>query len=154
MRKSLVTGGVVLFWCLSVAAQPVEKGQSICYEVQNAVNALVDYTQTSCLPAAGKTGTLSFIVLSSQPVFFVEASKKAWLLVVVASVGKTLNEQSSLKTDELCLSDVNLMKSRVAYVLPTSLAKSLQRQVYNEQIDLEEMYAAIKKNLVRKTVPK
>ena len=145
---------IAVLWSFSAAAQSVEKGQSICYEVQNAVNALVDYTQTSCLPSGGKAGALSFIVLSSQPVFSVEASKKAWLLVVVASIGKSLNEQPSVKTDELWLSDANLMKNRIAHVLPTSLAKSLQRQVYNGQIDLEGMYAAIKKNLVQKTIPK
>jgi len=153
MYKSVVAVLAIL-WSFSVAAQSVEKGQSICYEVQNAVNALVDYTQTSCLPSGGKAGALSFIVLSSQPVFSVEASKKAWLLVVVASIGKSLNEQPSVKTDELWLSDANLMKNRVAHVLPTSLAKSLQRQVYNGQIDLEGMYAAIKKHLVQKTIPK
>lgn len=153
MYKSAVAVLVVL-WSFSVAAQSVETGQSICYEVQNAVNALVDYTQTSCLPSGGKAGALSFIVLSSQPVFSVEASKKAWLLVVVSSIGKSLNEQPSVKTDELWLSDANLMKNRVAYVLPTSLAKSLQRQVYNGQIDLEGMFVAIKKNLVQKTIPK
>ena len=85
---------------------------------------------------------------------FVEASKKGWLLVVVASIGKILNEQPSVKADEIWLSDTSLMKSRVAYVLSTALAKSLQRQVHNEQIDLEGMYAVIKKNLVQKTISK
>lgn len=145
---------VIIFWSLSAEAQSVEKGQSICYEVQNAVNTLVDYTQTSCLPSAGKDEAFSFIVISSKPVFSVEASKKAWLLVVVASFGKTLNEQPPIKVDELLLSDTNLMKGRIAHVFPASLAKSLQRQVYNGQIDLEGMYAVIKKNLVQKTISK
>ncbi|MNR66060.1 hypothetical protein D3C85_1893670 [compost metagenome] len=65
-----------------------------------------------------------------------------------------MNDQPSIKVDELWLSDVNQMKSRVAYAIPVSLAKSLQRQVYNGQIDLSGMYAAIKKNLVQKTVSK
>ena len=65
-----------------------------------------------------------------------------------------MNEQPSVKTDELWLSDANLMKNRIAHALPTSLAKSLQRQVYDGQIDLEEMYVAIKKNLSKKTIPK
>jgi hypothetical protein len=154
MRKSFVFVTVALLWSLSAAAQSVKKGQSICYEVQNAVNALVDYTQTSCLPGGGKAGALSFIVVSSKPVFSVEASKKGWLLVAVASVGKTLNEQPLVRIDGLWLSDSNLMKSRVAYCFPASLARSLQRRVYNGQIDLEGMYAAIKKNLVQKTIPK
>lgn len=145
---------VVFFWSLSAVAQSAEKGQSICYEVQNVVNALVDYTQTSCLPTAGKAGALSFIVISSQPVFSVEASKKGWLLIAVAAIGKTLNEKPSVKADELWLSDANQMKQRVAHVFPTSLARSLQRQVYDGQIDLERMYAVIKKNLVQKSIPK
>ncbi len=96
MRKSFLVAAVAFFWSLSVAAQSVEKGQSICFDVHNTVNALVDYTQTSCLPSGGKAGAISFIVLSSQPVFSVETSKKGWLLVVVASIGKTLNEQPSV----------------------------------------------------------
>lgn len=154
MRKAIIVGGVWLLWCLSASAQSVEKGQAICYEVQNAVNGLVDYTETKCLPTEGKAGALSFIVISSQPVFSVEASKKGWVLVAVASIGKSLNEQPSVKVDELWLSDVNQMKGRVAHVIPVSLAKALQRQVYNGQIDLDGMYSAITKNLVRKTVPK
>ncbi len=90
MRKSFLVVAVAFFWSLSVTAQSVEKGQSICYEVQNYVNTLVDYTQTSCFPCSGKAGALSFIVLSSQSVFSVKESKKAWLLVV-GSFGKTLN---------------------------------------------------------------
>jgi len=109
MRKLFLIAAVAFFWALSVAAQSGEKGQSICYEVQNVVNALVDYTQTSCLPSRGKAGALSFIVLSSQPVFSVEASKKAWLLVVVGAIGKSLNERPSVKADELWLSDANLI---------------------------------------------
>jgi hypothetical protein len=75
-------------------------------------------------------------------------------LVAVASVRKTLNKQPSVRTDELWLSDSNLMKSRVAYFFPASLAMSLQRRVSNGQIDLEEIYASIKRNLVLKTIPK
>lgn len=154
MHKSFVFVTVALFWALPTVAESLEKGQSICYEVQSAVNSLVDYTQTTCLPGAGKAGALSFIVVSSKPVFSVEASKKGWLLVAVASVGKTLNEQPSVRTDELWLSDSNLMQRRVAYSFPATLAKSLQRRVSNGQIDLEGMYSAIKMNLVQKTIPK
>jgi hypothetical protein len=154
MRKSFIFVTIAVFWPIAAVAQSVEKGQSICYEVQNAVNALVDYTETSCLPGGGKAGALSFIVVSSQPVFSAEASKKAWLMVVVASVGKTLSERPSLKVDELWLSDSNLMKNRVAYSFPAALAKSLQRKVSSGQIDLERFYAAITRNLAQRTIPR
>jgi hypothetical protein len=134
------------------AAQPIEKGQSICYEIQNYVNALVDYTRTSCVPAAGE-GALSFIVISSEPVFSVEASKKAWLLVVVAAVGKLMNDQPAVKIDKLFVSDANLMKGRVAYSFPATLTRSLQSKVFNGEMQVETMYAQIGKNLVRKDIP-
>src|SRR3990167_1748830 len=110
---------------ISASVQSIEKGQSICYEIQNYVNALMDNTQTSCLPSGGKEGALSFIVISSEPIFSIESAKKAWLLVVVGAFGKTLNDQPSIKVDELWLSDINQMKERVAFVLRANLAKSL-----------------------------
>jgi hypothetical protein len=142
------------FFSVSVAAQSLDKGQAICYEAQNMVNGLVDYTNTTCIPSLTSTGALSFIFLSSQPVFSSESSKKAWLLVVVASVGKIFNEQSSLKAGDLVVSDANQMKNRVAYTITVSTAKSLQRQVYSGQLGLEGMYTAISKSLVRKDIPK
>lgn len=135
-------------------AQDAAKGASICGEVQAVVNEMVDYTRTSCIPAGGKAGAISFICISDKPVFSVEASKKAWMLVMVASLGKTLNEQPSVKVDELYLSDANLMKNRTAYVLRAELARSLQRQIYSDQISLDEMYSTISRSLVKKTITK
>lgn len=145
----------VLFISSATFAQPAEKGEALCYQIQNSVNALADFTRTSCLPSAGSTpGSYSFIVLSSKPVFSVEASKKAWLIVAIAAAGDSLNKQSSVKADELWLSDTALMKNRTAHVFPAPLAKSLQRRVKNGQLDLEGMYSEIKRNLVQKTVQK
>jgi hypothetical protein len=79
-------------------SQSAERGQALCYQIEKMVNALVDYTQTSCLPTPGKgQGSQSFILLSSQPVFSVEASKKAWVLVAVAATGDALNKSASVK---------------------------------------------------------
>lgn len=155
MRKYVGAVLVVLFLSSVTFAQSAEKGEALCYQIQNSVNALADFTQTSCLPSAGSTpGSYSFIVLSSNPVFSVEASKKAWLIVAIAAAGDSLNKQSSVKADELWLSDAALMKNRTAHVFPASLAKSLQRRVKNGQLDLEGMYSEIKRNLVQKTVQK
>ena len=112
-------------------------------------NAIVDYTQTRCFPTGGKAGAFSFIVVSSAPVFSVEASKKAWQLVVVAAVGKLLNDRPTYKMDELIVSDTNLMKDRVGYALPASLAKSLQSRMFNGRTNLDAAYAEIQKSLVQ-----
>ena len=144
-----------MFICsVSVSAQSIEKGQAICYEIQIYVNALFDSTQTSSMPGGGKDEALSFIVISGDSIFSIEPAKKAWLLSVVGAVGKTLNDQPTTKVDELWLSDLNPTRSRVAFILPLSLVKSLQAEVSNGQIDIEEMYVVIQKNLVKKTLPK
>jgi hypothetical protein len=137
------------------SAQSAEKGQAMCYQIEKAINALVDYTHTSCLPTNGKSpGSHSFVLISSQPVFSVEPSKKAWLLVAVAVVGNTLNKNTAIKAGELWLSDVYLTKNRVAHVMSASTAKSLQRRIKADQISLETMYSEILKNLTPRSVEK
>ena len=152
IRTSLIA---LLFLPALGLAQSAEKGQAMCYQIEKTINALVDYTQTSCLPTGAKQkNAYSFILLSSQPVFSVEPSKKAWLLVAVAAVGDILNKSESVKAEELWLSDVNLMKNRVAHVFPAPLSKSLQRRVKAGQLGVEAMYSEISKNLTQKSIPK
>lgn len=144
----------LLFAGVRANAQSLEKGEAFCYGVQDYANALVTYTQTKCIPAGGsKPKSLSLILISSEPVFSVEASKKAWLLVLVGAVGKKLNDDSSAHLDELWFSDIDRMKERIGYVLPADLAKTLQRRIKADQIDLDQMYAEIQKKLTRREVP-
>lgn len=135
-------------------AQSADTGEAICYETENATNALAHFTQTKCLPSAGKAGALSLIFISSAPVFSVESSKKAWLIVVVAAAGEILNSKPRLQADELWFSDIRSMKSHIGYVLPATLAKSLQRKVYNGDITLDAMYSSIQSSLVQKIFTK
>jgi hypothetical protein len=44
------------------------------------------------------------------------------------------------------------MKGHIMYALPAALTKSLQRRIYSGQIDPEQMYAEIDKNLVRRKI--
>lgn len=136
----------------SAAAKASDQGQAICYEVQNAVNALVDYTTTKCLPITEKSGVLSFMVISSKPVFSAPAAQKGWVLVVVSALGKSLNDRGTIKTNELWLSDVSNTQQHTAYILPVSLAKSLQSKVYHNKISLSAMYSTITEHLHKRHV--
>lgn len=94
------------------------------------VNALVQFTRTMCLPSKGNPpGSRSFILISEKPVFLVEASKKAWIIVAVASIGSSLNDRPGIKADELALSDVNQAGNRLSFVMPAAIVKALQRRV-------------------------
>jgi hypothetical protein len=140
----------VAFIALSPVAQPILDEQAICTEIQGYVNLLVDYTKTACSPAGGSEGAFSFVVLSSEPIFSVEATRKPWLLAVVLSIGKAMNDQPDTKPGELYLADA---KARVAYFLPINIAKSLQNAVGTGQMKLGAMYKEIQKNLGRKELP-
>jgi hypothetical protein len=140
----------VAFVALSPVAQPVLDEQAICTEVQGYVNMLVDYTKTACSPAGASEGPFSFVVLSSEPIFSVEATRKPWLLAVVLSIGKAMNDQPDTQPGELYLADA---KARVAYFLPINIVKSLQNAVATGQMKLGTMYEEIQKALGRKELP-
>lgn len=133
----------------SVATQD---GRAACYEIEKAMNALATFTTTTCLPAKGKGGAVSFLLLSDASVFGVEKAEKAWLLVAVGAVGSVLNDQPSLRADEVLLSDMDHTRRRVGYVLPAASCRSLQRQVSRDQIDLATMYTSIRRQLVQREV--
>ena len=134
-------------------AQNADIGQSICYEAERTVNALADFTRTTCLPSRGrKAGTYGFIVLSGKAVLANDKSKKVWTLIATAAVGKALNDRPGVKGDELWLSDAPTMKRRQAYVVPASLAQSLQRRVHGGQISLDQMYAELGRHMKLRTI--
>lgn len=111
---------------------------------------LVDYTRTACTPAGASDGIFSFLVLSSEPIFSAETTKKPWLVAVVLSMGKAMNDQPDTKPGELYLADA---KARVGYFLPVNIAKSLQMAVATGQMKVEAMYKEIQKNMGRKELP-
>lgn len=104
---------VPLFLTVGVAGAAASNDRSLiamgfCSQMERLVNALVDYASTECLPNISDPKSTSFIFIADQPIFSVEASKKAWILVVVAAVGKTLNDDPSYSADKILKSDSKL----------------------------------------------
>jgi hypothetical protein len=144
----------MLLSSVSIADDGIYKAEAFCSRVAAEVDLLIEWTETVCIPTKGRQpGAYSFLIISAQPVFSAEKSKKGWLLVVVGSVGKNLNK-ISVKADELWLSDVNLTKKHVTHVLPANIAQSLQRKIKADQISIDTMYIEISKNLTKKNVSK
>jgi hypothetical protein len=141
-----------IFHVAPTLADEALEAAGLCHKIENFMNALVDYTNTKCLPAADR-GALSFILISEKSIFSVEASKKAWLIVTVGAVGKVMNTHKSIKSSDVFVSDLNMMKDRKSYKYPTALAKSLQRQAETDQIGIEDLYKQLHKALVPYIVP-
>jgi hypothetical protein len=139
---------VPLFLSVTVAGAAASNDRSLiamglCSQMERLVNALVDYASTECLPNISDPKSTTFIFIADKPIFSVEASKKAWILVVVAVVGKTLNDESSYSADKILFADVSMVKEKNYYTIRASLAKSLQHKVNSGQMNLATMWSEV-----------
>jgi hypothetical protein len=132
-----------------------DRAVAACADIEGMIDGLVDYTDTKCLPAAAAASAgASFIIISEQPVFSVDASKKGWLLASLGAVGFVLNEERpSFKADEVIFSDVQRMKERTGYVIKVSVLKSLQRKVKADELSLEAAYTEMLSGMRPMTLP-
>jgi len=146
----LAAAGVfaLLFLPAAVARAAPDDNQGLiamglCSEMEPLINTLIDYSYTKCLPnITGAKGT-TFIFITEKPIFAAEASKKAWVIVVVAAVGKTLNDKPSYRADKIFFADVSMAKDKSYYTVSAALAKSLQHKVYSGQMSAEAMWGQI-----------
>jgi hypothetical protein len=143
---ALILFSVVTFHVSVIQADEALEASGLCYKIQNFINALAHYTDTLCIPALGQQG-VTFLLLSKEPIFSVEASKKAWLVVTVGAVGNVMNLHHTVKASEVYVSDMNLMKNRQGFKYPVDLAKRLQRQAAEERLELDEFYGQLNRAL-------
>jgi hypothetical protein len=115
----------------------------LCSQMERLVNALMDYASTERVPNISDPKSTSFIFIVDKPIFSVEASKKAWMLVVIAAVGKTLNDNSSYSADQILLAELSMAKEKKYYATRASLGKSLQHKASIGQINLDTMWSEV-----------
>jgi hypothetical protein len=82
-------------------------------------------------------------VVSEQPVLSVPAAKKAWLLLIVAAVGKVLNDHPKLGCKALAMSDVASAQQKRSYALPCSSTKIIQSKINTDNLSPEAAWALI-----------
>lgn len=124
-----------------------------CYEMSNNINGLVDFTETKCIPSQDNKG-VSFIFISSKPIFSADKAKKSWLLTIAGAVGYTLNQHPKYKTDKIIVTDTNIIKERKGYSISSNIVKDLQNRIKSDKINIETMYKSINNNLKPYTVIK
>jgi hypothetical protein len=144
---ALILSSVVTLHVSVIQADEALEASGLCYKIQNFINALANYTDTLCIPALGQQG-VTFLLLSKEPIFSGEASKKAWLVVTVGAVGKVMNMHRTIKASEVYVSDMNLMKNRQGFKYPVDLAKRLQQQAAEEQLEIDDFYTQLNRALV------
>jgi len=139
---------------VAFAESQAAQGERLCRAIERNLNQLVDYTKTKCTPAGGRRkGTVSFILISEKPVFSAAAAAKGWLISAVGTVGHLLNAEPSIKADEIIVSDIKLMGNRKGFILLAAVAKRIQRQVKDGEINLEQFYSRLIKALTTYNIP-
>jgi hypothetical protein len=124
----------------------------ICFDIERSLHTLVPYTATRCIPPHDVSG-LSFMVISTKPIFAMYGAKKAWLTGVVTMMGKALNDHHDLEVDHIWVSDGDLMAKGQALALSGSIAKDLQGKANAHEISPEGLYLDVTDALRRHPIP-
>lgn len=138
-----------LLWLSSGLAETIENGKAICEDAERFIHDVreIGSAQTYCMPTLGRDNALSFVILTSEPVFSSESLERTWLIAVVASLGRALNDRPAVDVDQLTVSDASSISTGITYTLPVALTRSLQRRIFTNQIDLDKMYDEIQQSL-------
>ena len=139
-----------LLWLSSALAETIENGKVICEDVERFVGesgGFAPSAQTYCMPTLGRDNALSFVILTSEPVFSSESLERTWLIAVVASLGRAFNDRPAVDVDQLTVSAASSISTGITYTLPVALTRSLQRRIFTDQIDLDKMYDEIQQSL-------
>ena len=154
-------GFALLFTCLLSPAvhaiqNPVpEQGRTMCTEIQESINRLAPFTQTSCRAGGGNTpDSMSFLVIALGPIWDDPGARQAWLEFVVEAAGTTLmaSVNANAKVDEIIVADPLQLTERVAWGLPVALVKDIWGSVKDGRLNKDAMYPLIEKGLVKKPI--
>ena len=155
-RVIAVIGCLTVFALSMLHAQaPTSQTQGVAMaaEIQESINRLAPFTQTSCRAGGGSTpGATSFLAISVTPIWDNADARLAWLEAVIESAGNALSKNATAKVDELIVADVQLLSERVAWGLPVELLKQAYDSWKDGKIRKDEMAPMVEKGLVRKPI--
>jgi hypothetical protein len=125
----------------ATAVELPEPERGLCREIVATVNAVADFTETLCLPSRDPEG-ISLVLISSQPVFAIEAAKRAWLMTSVGTVASVLAEAGT-KTHLLILTDAEASRDGRFFAIAPPVAQDLLRQARAGALGPEQYYERI-----------
>ena len=83
-----------MLWLSYALAETIENGKAICEDAEQFIHDLGEISgfppraQTYCMPTLGRNNALSFVIVTSEPVFSSESLERKWLIAVVELLGK------------------------------------------------------------------
>jgi hypothetical protein len=147
--KLAITLAIIGFGIIAHAEDDYLKAERLCYEIERNINAQVDFTTTKCLLGPGlQKGSISFILISKEPILSLRKSKKTrqyWLIAVVRAVGMAMWDNPKIKMGDVYVTDTNLMEKHKALCFSGELAKVLQRKAFNGEINLDQLYLELRR---------
>jgi hypothetical protein len=142
------------FISLSMAARAAEvisaEQAKFASQVENEINVLGPFPTSTTVAAINgkKPKSVSFRITSHQPVFGSQNRKWVWLVLVTKIIGGDLGKHPEIHAEEVFLSDPLLACEGRALSLSCALAMELQAKNMKDEISLDELYAAVERNLV------
>ncbi len=126
---------------VGAAVEPLEPGRGLCQDITATVNAVADFTETLCLPSRDLDG-MSLVLISSQPVFAIEAAKRAWLITSIGTVASILQDTGA-RTHLLILTDAEASQAGRVFSIASPVALDLSRQAREGRLSPGQFYDGI-----------
>ena len=141
-----LTAACVLFLATPSPAPAAGVGERHCADLAAKMELMVgEMTSTSCIATPSAAGW-TFALVAAESVFLVETARKPYLLSSVGVFGLIFNHNRT-KTEALVITDWVSMNQGRGWRLESALARRLQREVKAGQLTLDQMYAALLRNL-------
>ena len=108
-----------------------------------------DHTDTIVVPTDGNEA----VIVASTKILSNKQVLDLWMFVSGCAVGKYLNDNPSVRINEIWFADVAGMKSKpmTYYSLPTDVAKSVQARINRGEIKLEDGMRILSQKLSKNT---
>jgi len=126
----------------ALAASSDSKERAMAKEIELYLNTLLDYTTTVCATRgalAGKGRAVS--CATKQAMLDDEKRRKAFVLTALGAVGKVTRDTPSFQCEDVLLADTATAERGIAYRLPCSKVKDLQRGMYDGTVSVEEAWS-------------
>ena len=123
-------------------------------EIAKQVDSMLDWTKTIAAPGAidGDKKKIGLMLVSSEAIFDIPTSKKAWLVFSSASTGSKLSSSADVKFAKILFTDSKLLKDKICYSCKPDLLIKLQKEVHSGKIDLDEFYKKLMSGLKKDTI--
>jgi len=121
-------------------------GSNVANTAETHMNVVVEFTRTECTPIVSteREPSLSFFVLSETALMSVPKARDPWIMMGIGALGYELNRMPNVEVGEIIFTDRENLRRGVRFVVPGELARTLQRDMKRNRIELEDAFEILR----------